>query len=213
MSLKKKFIFVKLQDTKFDQPMGWYLKITSWVELMYYYSSYIDNNAYVALNIIKSFRERPDNSHSPFPCSTMGSAIHALSRCRAEDKGSICIQDVADIIEDCFKAKAKCLKDFGWIYIHKNNSFMCPALYFEEIGCIESEQIIYPKDEDKVIKIVISSWKQGSHYYITIDGVQTELNDIGKWDLYSDALYAIDKYMLEENKNRRYTVERKARSF
>lgn len=197
-----KFNFVKIYDSKFKQDMGWYLKVTDRLTLVFYQDRIMNSTAREAVSIIGSLQKVSKG----YGQGTVATAIEGMARIKGSLTGSICLGDIAKHQNDVFEVKAKILESEGCIYINKDQGFMTPLPCLEEGEKCVSTELIYPGD---VIKLSISNWRGGSHYYISNNGVSLKIGGKTNWDLYSDALTAVDAYMEKEHPRVKFEIERK----
>lgn len=102
--------------------------------------------------------------------------------------------DDANILEGLLEGYHKAFLNEGHIIVSPNNSFRMMDDTFKILETRYNDTLIFPVTKESDIRII--QWPNGKHYYAKI-GNQDVVDAQGnrKWDSFSDAKYAAQRYL------------------
>ena len=92
------------------------------------------------------------------------------------------VEVVVDAYDRIYTNMARCIQDFGAIYVSHIGAYMPVGKDYEELETKTIEQYVIPGED-----IRIKQWPNGTHFYAYVGNTSVEYCGKNKWDTESDA--------------------------
>jgi len=200
---KLNYTFVRAVDRSRNMVLdyGFVLKITSFFELMNYWSDYRGSICEKGLSdFFESdyYFELVGRNGAGKHIKT-GYGVWVANLCDCEANKNKPRKSIIDVVVDgedkVFNGMNKALGDFGCIYVQKTGSYFFGD-NIEESDEVVRDKCIFPYEKTEEA-ISIFKWPGGKHFYAKVNGFDVVVDDKQKWNTESAAKKAAEKFMKE----------------